>query len=424
MKEKSIRISKIILTVVSLVAVFLISGKEILAASGSLSGPQTVRAGDTINLILNLSAPGSYGVEGTLSYDASVLTYVNISGLPSGWVMEMSGNKIIVYDDRMQNPLGASQNVLTVTFKVNQSVAAGTLINASVTGIIATDGSTESNIGTVSYSVAAAAPLSSDNNLDSLSINGITLSPAFSANVTEYNGGEVEFEVSSVNVNAVAKDAGARVNVSGSNLVVGNNRVTVTVTAANGATKNYVINIVRKQDPNYQASTDATLRELSVSVGILSPIFSPDISEYVVYLPFEMTSIQATGVANDEKSLGVTNGELTSLSEGVNQLSVICKAEDGSEKTYNIKVVVMPKYMGTVPAIDGNVEQTTETETTEVETTTEETSTELPKDTGNDQSEGNVNNGVSVIWVVVIAIITLGAGFGSCYLLIKKNIIK
>ena len=32
MKEKNIRISKIILTVVSLVAVFLISGKEILAA--------------------------------------------------------------------------------------------------------------------------------------------------------------------------------------------------------------------------------------------------------------------------------------------------------------------------------------------------------------------------------------------------------
>lgn len=40
---------------------------DVNAASAALTGPGTVRAGDTITLNLNISSPGSYGFEGSLA---------------------------------------------------------------------------------------------------------------------------------------------------------------------------------------------------------------------------------------------------------------------------------------------------------------------------------------------------------------------
>ena len=44
------------------------------SASASLTGPGTVRAGDTITLSFNLNGSGIFGASGTLSYDSSQVT--------------------------------------------------------------------------------------------------------------------------------------------------------------------------------------------------------------------------------------------------------------------------------------------------------------------------------------------------------------
>lgn len=393
------------LLVLALSFVFLLGSKlDFYAASASLTGPSTVRAGDTITLNLNISDSGKYGLEGSLSYDSSVVSFSGMSCNVSGWKVENNGSSIIVYDDALSNPLGGSETVLTLKFKVNNNVAAGTNVKISVNGIVTTDGSVESNLGTASYSVAIAAPLSGNANLSSLSVSEGTLSPSFSAGTTSYNIGEVDYSVSKLNISYKTEDSNAKVSINGNNLVVGSNTVSVVVKAENGNTKTYKISVNRKQDPNYVASSNADLKELTVSGGMISPGFAADKTDYIVYVPYEYVgnAFSATGSAADGKASGVTDGKIEALVEGVNETTVVCKAEDGTEKTYKITVVVMPAYNGVVPNIEG-VEvvepEDTETESTELEPSTEENLGDLDSDKGED---GNPAGGIAVVVIIIL----------------------
>ena len=226
------------LLVLSLSFVFLLSSKmDFYAASASLTGPSTVRAGDTITLKLNVSDSGKYGLEGTLSYDSSVVSLSSMSCDVSGWKVENNGNAIIVYDDALSNPLSGTKAVLTLKFKVKSGVATGANVKISVKDIVTTDGSAESNIGSATYSTTIAAPLSSNANLSSLSVSGSTLSPSFKPGTTSYSIGEVDYSVSKLNITYKTEDSKAKVTINGNSLSVGSNTVSVVVKAENGARK-------------------------------------------------------------------------------------------------------------------------------------------------------------------------------------------
>ena len=384
---------------------------DFYAASASLTGPSTVRAGDTITLNLNISDSGKYGLEGALSYDSSVVSFSSMSCNVSGWKVENNGNSIIVYDDALSKPLGGNTAVLTLKFKVNSGVAAGTNVKISVNGIITTDGSTENNLGTASYSVAVAAPLSGNANLSSLSVSEGTLNPGFSAGTTSYNLGEVDYSVSKLNISYKTEDSKASVSINGNNLSVGSNTVSVVVKAENGTTKTYKISVTRKQDPNYVPSSNANLSSITTSNGTISPSFAADKTDYIVYLPFEYVGkeFSVTGSAADGKASGVTGGTIAALVEGVNTTSVVCKAEDQTEKKYNITVVVMPEYNGVVPNIEGveapvepeepeNTEST-ENESTEIEPSTEDNIGDINSNSGDD---GNPAGPVAIFVIIVL----------------------
>lgn len=402
------RVAKYLL-VLALSFVFLLGSKlDFYAASASLTGPSTVRAGDTITLSLNVSDSGKYGLEGSLSYDSSVVSLSDMSCNVSGWKVENNGNAIIVYDDALSNPLGGSTAVLTLKFRVNDGVAAGTAVNISVNGIVTTDGSAESSIGTASYSTTIAAPLSGNANLSSLSVSEGTLSPAFKAATTSYSIGEVDYSVSKLNISYKTEDSKATVSISGNNLAVGANTVSVTVKAENGATKTYKISVTRKQDPNYVPSANAALKEITLNSGVLSPGFSEDKTDYIVYLPYEYVGkeFSVTGSAADSKASGVTGGTIAALVEGVNTTTVVCKAEDGTEKTYKITVVVMPEYNGAVPNIEGvdaPGEDDTEMDSTELEPSTEDNMNNINSNNGN---KGNPAGPIAIV-VIIILIIAL-----------------
>ena len=252
---------------------------------------------------------------------------------------------------------------------------------------------------------------------------------------TEADIGEVEYAVSKLDIKYTAEDSMSKVSVSGNSLSVGRNTVTVTVKAENGTTKSYKISVTRKQDPNYVASNDASLSAMSVSMGQISPAFSKDIKEYVVYLPNE--AVGATyvvgGTMNDSKAAGVTEGSAV-LVEGTNEVKVIGTAEDGTTSEYKVTVVVMPKYEGKVPVIEGATEKETEPvtepemETTSEELTTEEETTEAEAvtDAGADvDGDGEKEaNGISVVVLIIAIIVSLGAGFGACYVMVKKKVLK
>ena len=178
--------------------------------------------------------------------------------------------------------------------------------------------------------------------------------------------------------------------------------MTVTVTAENGNTKRYYIYVTRQQDPNYVPSTDAALSSMTPSAGTLSPVFHTDVTEYVLYVPYETTALTISGSARDSKALGVStkrevlvipeetapdadenaanppaNGEplpeaepeyrtLSSdepLPEGETIYTVTCTAEDGTTtKEYTVHVIRMPQYEGVLPEIIAPITEPVEPE--------------------------------------------------------------
>ncbi len=326
-----------VITVLLLLSALVLTASA-ASASATLTGPGTVRAGDTITLSFNLSGSDIYGVSGALSYDSSQVTLTGTSQkIASPWVVEFNGNNFVAYDNNLSSPINSSKVLFTASFKV-KDVAVGTNIKISCTGVTASDGSADINVGTVTYSATTAAPLSTNNKLSALTVSNATVSPAFSADTTSYTA-EVPYEVSKLDVKATAADSKATVSINSPTLTPnGTTNVTVTVTAEDGSKKTYTISVKRAQDPNYVASSENSLSGITVEGFLLSPVFSADNTSYVVWAPYETESVTVTGAAVDSRASVRTEGGEALVAGQDNAVKVICTAEDGTEKVYTVTV--------------------------------------------------------------------------------------
>ena len=404
------KIKVLVLTAILCVLCLLPNSVLAASASGSLTGPGTVRAGDTITLSFNLNGSGIFGASGTLSYDSNQVTLSGTQqSIGSPWMVEFNGNNFVAYDNNLTNPINSNTTLFTATFKVKDSVATGANIKISYTDVKASDGSADINVGTVNYSATVAAPLSGENNLSSLTVSNATISPGFSAGTTDYTA-SVPFSVSKLDVSATAKDSKAKVSIDIPTLTPnGNTNVTVTLTAENGAKKYYTIKVFREQDPNYVASNNNKLSGIKVDGFLLSPVFSEENTRYVIWLPYETESVSVSATAADGKaSVQIVGGDTLYAGQD-NEIKIICTAEDGSKKEY----IVIAKRAA---AHDGSVEEIpdepvdTETEGTEVEDSQVPT-TEEPS--GADEPKGT--SGVPGAAVVLMVILALIAGVAGGY---------
>lgn len=98
------------------------------------------------------------------------------------------------------------------------------------------------------------------------------------------------------------------------------------------------------------ASSDSTLKSLSLSGINLSPAFNPNTDEYTATTTNASTEITAVANNNKAEITGIGN---KNLSIGKNNINVIVKAEDGSSKTYKIIVTRNEKKVDT-PAPKSN----------------------------------------------------------------------
>ena len=89
-----------------------------------------------------------------------------------------------------------------------------------------------------------------DSYLDNLIIAGITLSPEFSSEVLEYDGGTIKLNDDKLEIYAYPKNENAKVEIIGNeNLVFGENTITIKVTSEDGSTtKEYVIKFVKEEE--------------------------------------------------------------------------------------------------------------------------------------------------------------------------------
>jgi hypothetical protein len=182
------------------------------------------------------------------------------------------------------------------------------------------------------------------------------LTPAFSRGTTEYAinvGPDVTYlqltpslvdTAASVKVHNVIVPTGT---ASGSILLnLGNNPIDVLVTATDGNTKNYRINV------NRQLAGNADLSSLTLRDGQLTPLFNPQVMNYEFDVAYGVTSFFITPTLADANASLQLNGVTRAsgleswaipLDIGANAITVLVTAQDTkTQKTYQVTVNRQP----------------------------------------------------------------------------------
>ena len=370
------------------------------AASGSasLSGPEKVYAGDTITVLYNVKGSGLFGASGQISYDSKQLKLVSkTQSISAPWAVEFNGNDFVAYDNNLSSPIESQKTLFKLTFTVLSTVTEGESIKVSCSGDVS-DGNADVMVS-AACSFTVAPPLSSNNKLSELTVSNATITPSFSPDKTSYSA-DVEFDISKLKVTAKAEDEKAKVSVYSPTLKAdGKTNVSVTVTAENGSKKVYTISVHRAKDPNYVPSDNNLLNGITVDGFLLSPVFSPQTTKYVVWLPFETDSIKVSGKAADSLASVKTVGGSKLLAGQDNEIKVICTAENGKTKEY---IIIAKRAAGH----DETVEQKVETDTQK----------EQVKNTERDDG-GNKTN---ILFVIIALVVGFALGFVADRLLRSK----
>jgi hypothetical protein len=278
--------------------------------------------------------------------------------------VEFSGNNFVFYDNSMAAPI-SNATIFTATFLVKASAPTDTKIAVSAHNVTLSDGQKDMPVGTVTYSVNIAPPLSDNCRLATLTVGNTAITPGFSPDVLEYSA-SVPFEIGVLDVSAIAEHSGAKIYIENPALAVAaTTAVRITVTAENGKTRTYVIRVSRPQDPNYIPSDNAKLKSLSVDGYTLSPVFSEQQKQYYVWLPYEAETVTVKAMVEDQRAK-LTVGEQPELIPGQgNDIPVTVTAENGKVEVYTVTVIRAPKHEDIDRFLNGELNTVPETEPTE-----------------------------------------------------------
>lgn len=233
--------------IIMLLGLLLMLPTTVWAASGSIKATASssrVTLNNTITVTVKVSSTDTLGSwQYGLSYDKSKLSL--LSGDPS----------IVGYGD-------GTYSSKSYTYKFKAIAVGSATITIDNPKIV--DWNSESAITTTksNLTLTIKEPViinySSDNNLASLGVEGFTISPEFNKSTLEYS---VTVKPDTTSVNIVAKTSDSKAKMSGTgkmDVVEGTNQAKIVVTAENGTSKTYVINItVPEKDPiNYKFGQD------------------------------------------------------------------------------------------------------------------------------------------------------------------------
>lgn len=397
-------------TILTLIFILTLATQTFAAsASATLTGPGTVRAGDTITLSFKGNGTSIRGFSGTLAYDSNQLEFVELKQkIAQPWMVDFSNSKFLAYDNNDSITINSETELFTVNFKV-KNLAVGTNVAVSFNDIVATYSKEDIKVGSAGYSTSIVAPKSSNADLAGITVVNGTLTPAFNKNTLEYTV-KVPYSVDKLNIACTAADSKATISLNNPTLKANAvTDITITVKAENGSTQVYTIKATREQDPNYTKSENNSLSSLNVEGFLLSPVFKTDITKYIVWLPYETASINVTGTPQDENASIQVSGQ-NNLRAGIdNEIKVICTAENGAKKEYTI--------IAKRAAAHGASEETTNPITEEIPDTTEtDSQTTVGRADDSDIAPKDQNHGGVSGWLTFfLCIITLGLGFGGGY---------
>ncbi|MBR2713074.1 MAG: cadherin-like beta sandwich domain-containing protein [Bacilli bacterium] len=298
----------------------------------------TLEIGETANCTLKVNT-GSYrinAIQGLLSSN----TNVEISEVTKGssWSYGDSGSLDIGYI----SDTDISGTIDVATFKVT-AISSGTgtvTMGRNNLGflLMSTDTFEDVNLTpkSINITVAEAEPEKSNNaNLSSLTVNGTSV-PNFHKDTLNYSV-TLDSTAITATINATAEDTNA-VGIEGKgtkNVTFGTQTFEITVTAEDGTTKkHYFVSIIVP----VPASSDNTLKSLTVSTGTLTPDFDPGTTLYNVTIPYDVDNITITAVPNDDEADVDGDGVITIAEGETKTVNIKVTAEDQSDLTYSVTV--------------------------------------------------------------------------------------
>lgn len=190
-----------------------------------------------------------------------------------------------------------------------------------------------------------------DYTLSSLVLSAGALTPTFASGTRDYTA---SVSAASITVTPTVTQPSSTVTVNGTTvasgsasssipLTAGTNTVTVRVTALSGSGQDYTVTVTRSA-----ASTIATLSNLVVSAGSLSPSFSASTTSYTSSVADTVTSTTVTPTVTDANATVTVNGTTVAsaatsaaiaLATGSNIIPVVVTAQDGTTvQTYNVTI--------------------------------------------------------------------------------------
>lgn len=287
---------------------------------------------DLQNLIPSAGTLAPAFAPNTSSYTVNVANDVeNISFIPS--LADVNATVVV---NGSPTPNGTSSAAIPLAVGSN-----------TVTAIVtAQDGAT-----TKSYTVNVIRAQSGNADLVGLVPSAGSLEPAFSPSATTYRL-TVPTETSSFQLTPSSADPTATITVNGGTvpsgsastaipLGIGTTTLTVVVTAQNGTTRSYTVNVIRA------ASTDATLASLVPSVGSLDPAFDKDTLSYSVNVDTSVERISLTPTVSELSARvtvagsNVASGSSSApigLAIGSNTVSIVVTAPSGANRSYTVVV--------------------------------------------------------------------------------------
>lgn len=342
MKKKSL----IIIGIISI----LFTGSVLDVRAGtvnfSIQGSNTVSVNNNIELTVRAADITGFNgglatAQGDISYDNNYLEYVKYQdSSPSLTVSFGSTTKRFVALGMNGEAIKSSEDIITLTFRAKQvgstTVGINNMVvgdvkaishsaNVSVKNITIVDEKkednsndnndkkdTSSNKGNNSGSKknnssnsnknnsnnSTAFNKSSNNLLDSLTINNAKMSPTFSKDVTSYSI-TVPKDVNKLDLDYKLSDSKASVKVVGNDNLKSNknNVVEIIVTAEDGSTKTYTLNVSFSSD-----SSSNKLASLEVKESSLYPKFDSDVNEYKIKLKKNVSKLTIDAIAKDKNS--------------------------------------------------------------------------------------------------------------------------
>ena len=225
------------IVVISLLYAWNITTCSAASASVSISSSASkVVVGNTITYTVKVSSSTPLGsLVYKFDYDTSKLTLVS-GTLNNTYVIQNDSTKSTTFTFKFK---AKASGTATVSFILNEAI--------DFYGNPYTVNKTTSKSITVITQQQLEDSYSKNNYLSSLGVDGYVLSPSFNKDTLEYSL-TLENDVRSINITGAKDDSRSSVSGLGNHeLVEGINKIEIKVTAQNGSTRSYILNVTVKE---------------------------------------------------------------------------------------------------------------------------------------------------------------------------------